>query len=525
MKNVRSISYLGLLFISVSSIMGSGWLFSSFYASQNAGPASLLSWIIGGILVIIIAFTFAEVFSFLPVSGGSVRIPQITHGNVIGISCSLSFWFIYVVLIVIEVQAVVQYLCFYIPGLMKVDGGLSVRGYILSVILLFLICVVNSVSMKWVTKLNFVMTFIKILIPVFVGMFVLVLYFSLDNLLHPVKSSFAPFGIHGIFAAISTGGIVFSYVGFKSACEVGGEAKNPHIAIPFAVIGSIFVCMGIFIILQSGFLVSLQESDIRNGWANLTLLNNNSPFASLLASHGIKWLIPILYIGAIIAPLASGLIYCTCASRSLLGIAMNGYAPKILVKTNKNHIPYMTIWINFIIALIIFSFSKGWHEIADLLTYLFALTFVFGPICLITLRKQLPERKRFVKLPFVHAWTQVSLYLCTLFIYWVGWSVNSITLYFLLMCMIISFVVQIITNESKAEMKAQWKASLWFWVYSFSIFGCSFAGSYGGGHKILSEHVILIIFAILNVLTIYLAIKFKRTPEQVQNETDYIKIT
>lgn len=522
MKLDRSISSLGLLFISISSIMGSGWLFSSFYVTETAGPASLLSWIIGGILVLIVAFTFAEVFSFIPVSGGSVRIPQITHGNVIGIFCSLAFWFLYIVLTVIEVQAVVQYLCFYFPDLMTAKGSLSVTGYILSTVLLFLICLLNSASMKWVAKCNLIMTFIKILIPVFIGAFLVVLYFSIERLFHPLGSSFAPFGFHGIFAAISSGGIVFSYIGFKSACEVGGEAKNPTFAIPFAVIGSIVVCMAIFLVLQSGFLISLQPSDVKNGWANLTLMNNNSPFASLLAEHGIKWLIPVLYIGAVISPLASGLIYCTCASRSLLGIAMNGYAPKILVRTNKNHVPYLTLWVNFLIALVIFNFSKGWHQIADLLTYLFALTFVFGPICLITLRKQLPDTKRVVKLPIVWVWTYISLYLCSLFIYWVGWEINSVTVYFLLFCMIVSFGVQLFTNVSKKQIKEEWKASLWLWVFAFGSFGCSFAGGFGGGHKIVDEWVVMVSFAVVNAITLYLAMKFKRTPEQVKSETDYI---
>jgi len=91
MKLTRSVSTLGLLFISITSIMGSGWLFSSFYASELAGPASIISWIIGGIFMLIVAFTFAEVFSMIPVSGASVRIPQISHGNVIGVFCSIAF--------------------------------------------------------------------------------------------------------------------------------------------------------------------------------------------------------------------------------------------------------------------------------------------------------------------------------------------------------------------------------------------------------------------------------------------------
>ncbi len=50
------ISTIGLLFASISAILGSGWLFSAYYTSTYAGPASILSWVIGGILVMIIAF-------------------------------------------------------------------------------------------------------------------------------------------------------------------------------------------------------------------------------------------------------------------------------------------------------------------------------------------------------------------------------------------------------------------------------------------------------------------------------------
>lgn len=519
MKLTRSVSTLGLLFISITSIMGSGWLFSSFYASELAGPASMISWIIGGIFMLIVAFTFAEVFSMIPVSGASVRIPQISHGNVIGVFCSIAFWFTYVVLIVIEVQAVCQYLCFYFPSLMS-SSGLSWSGYLLAICLLFVLCIVNTVSMKWIARCNTIMTFIKIVIPIFVGVFLLILLFSVESLVHPIRSSFEPFGIHGIFAAISTGGIVFSYNGFKFSCEVGGEAKNPGFAIPFAVIGSILICMVIFLILQSSFLVSLSPADLKQGWAALTLVNNNSPFASLLIEHNIGWMMPILYIGAIISPLAAGLIYCTCASRSLYAIAINGYAPKVLTKMNKVHIPFFTVWINFVIALIIFNFFSGWHEIADLLTYLFAITFVFGPICLVTFRKQMPNIKRYVRLPFATVWSFIALYLCSLFIYWVGWSINSMTLYFLIFCIVIAFIVQRITHVSKKEAIEDWKSSIWLWVYAFVVYFCSYAGSYGG-HKILNGWIIQIIFLVVCFVAIVLARKFSRTPEQIVYDIEH----
>ena len=519
MKLEKSISPLGLLFISVSSIMGSGWLFSAFYATQNAGPASIVSWLVGGVFMLIVAFTFAEVFSTLPVSGASVRIPQISHGNVVGIFCSLAFWFTYVVLIVIEVQAVIQYLSFYFPNLVTESGGLSLVGYSVSMVLLFLLCWINTASMKWVTRCNSLLTVLKIVIPIFIGIYLLIAFFSVKNLFHPLDSVFAPMGIHGIFAAISTGGIVFSYNGFKFSCEVGGETKNPGFAIPFAVIGSILLCMVIFLILQSSFIVSLSPKDIHEGWGSLTLMNNNSPFASILAENGIHWIIPILYVGAVISPLAAGLIYCTCASRSLMGIALNGYAPKFLTKMNKNNVPHIPVWINFVLALIVFNFFRGWHQIADLLTYLFALTFVFGPICLLAFRKQLPDRKRHIRLPFVKIWTFVSLYLCTLFIYWVGWFIISKTGWFLLFCIIMALVMQIATKESLAEMKMHWKCSSWLWVFAATAFIASYAGSYGGGHALLDDSWIMLFLAVSDLLVIWLAMKYRMPDAAVLAET------
>ncbi|MBX9840007.1 MAG: amino acid permease, partial [Silvanigrellaceae bacterium] len=70
MQLKRNISKTSLLFLSIGSIVGSGWLFGSFYTAQTAGPAAILSWILGGICVGIIALTFAELSTMLPLSGG-----------------------------------------------------------------------------------------------------------------------------------------------------------------------------------------------------------------------------------------------------------------------------------------------------------------------------------------------------------------------------------------------------------------------------------------------------------------------
>jgi amino acid transporter len=43
----RHIGTWGLLLTGVTGIIGSGWLFASLYAAQIAGPAAIISWLIG----------------------------------------------------------------------------------------------------------------------------------------------------------------------------------------------------------------------------------------------------------------------------------------------------------------------------------------------------------------------------------------------------------------------------------------------------------------------------------------------
>src|ERR687889_1839069 len=80
----RDVSLLGLMFVSLGSIIGSGWLFGALYASQIAGPAAILSWVAGGLLILLLALVHAELGSMHPVAGGSARYPHFSFGSTLG---------------------------------------------------------------------------------------------------------------------------------------------------------------------------------------------------------------------------------------------------------------------------------------------------------------------------------------------------------------------------------------------------------------------------------------------------------
>jgi hypothetical protein len=64
----REIGTVGLLFTAVGSIIGSGWLLGALSAAQIVGPASIIAWAIGGVMVILIGLCYAELGTMFPVA-------------------------------------------------------------------------------------------------------------------------------------------------------------------------------------------------------------------------------------------------------------------------------------------------------------------------------------------------------------------------------------------------------------------------------------------------------------------------
>jgi amino acid transporter len=258
----RTLTTSALLFASISAIIGSGWLFSSYYAARLAGSAALLAWIIGGIAIICVAFVFAEICALIPIAGASTRIPQFTHGTIISFLFSWIIWLSYAAFPPIETQAVIQYANFYFPGLTFPTGGLTKIGYISATVLMLFISAINVYALRWLIRCNNFLTILKMIIPIFVSLVLIALFFNLHKVIHTNNSPFMPFGLHGVFYALASGGIIFAFNGFKQVAEMGGETKNPKKSLPLAIIGSIVICLIIYALLQTAFLSALESSNL-----------------------------------------------------------------------------------------------------------------------------------------------------------------------------------------------------------------------------------------------------------------------
>src|SRR5690606_40951746 len=69
---------------------------------------------------------------------------------------------------------------------------------------------------------------------------------------------------------------VFAFNGFQSPVNLAGEAKNPSRSIPIAVVGSILMAGGIYILLQVAFIGAVSPEQAAKGWGDRKSTRLNS---------------------------------------------------------------------------------------------------------------------------------------------------------------------------------------------------------------------------------------------------------
>lgn len=424
----RDVGRLSLLFTGVGAIIGSGWLFGALYAAQIAGPASILSWAIGGVLVMIIGVVYAELAVMFPVSGGIIRFPHYSFGSFASFSSGWTSWLAAAAVTPIEVLATTQYADPYIPWLMDTQDGLYVLtppGLAVAVVLMAVYSVVNVLGVRLLARLNNVLVWWKLAVIALVIVAFFALAFNPENLTS--MGGFAPQGIGAVFAAIPAAGVAFAYLGFRNGIEFAGETDNPQRNVPFAIIGSIVITAVIYILLQVAFLTALPADAIAGGWAALTFGDGEvaGPLAGLSLVLGAVWLAVLLRVDAVVSPADTGLIYAGVTTRLSYANARNGNAPQALTKLNSRGIPYVSILLMFVVGCLFFLPFPGWQQFIGFITSAFAISFGAGPLVVGALRRQLPDQDRPFRVPGGDLLPYLAFLASGLLVFWAGWAINE----------------------------------------------------------------------------------------------------
>ena len=516
----RDVSTVGLLFVCLGSVIGSGWLFGALYAAQIAGPASIISWVLGAIVMLILALVHAEVGSMYPVAGGSARYPHFAFGNLAGFATGWIVWVGAVTVAPIEVLAALQYLTHYFPWLTDTAEGVTLLtpvGIVISIILMALFTVINLLGVAALAKSNNVIMIWKIAIPFLAVAVIMLLSFHTTNFTSSAHGGFMPFGIQGVLSAIATGGIIFSYQGFEQAIQFGGETRNPGRNVPLAVIGSMLVGLVLYIMLQVAFLGALEPSNIKNGWDEITFPGLAGPFAGLATAVGATWLATLLYIDAAVSPGGTGLLYSASSARLSFALARNHYIPRQFGYLSERGVPTVSIIFGFLIGCLMFLPFPGWQVLVGFIVSAAVMGYAMVPLAFGALRRQEPDHPRPFKLPAGEILAPVAFIVANLIIYWTGWEI----LWKLIVAIALGFVllgIGHIVNPSELTPSFDWRSSSWLWPYFGGMVIVSYIGAsdFGGRGWIPFGWDILVVTA-FSIAIYYYAISVRLTPEEVRS--------
>lgn len=499
----RSIGPFGLLFAAVGGIIGSGWLFGPLYASQMAGPAAIFSWIIGGLLMMVIALTFAELSTMFPVAGGFARFTHFSHGPLVSFTMSWCGWISSLVVAPIETMALLQYASNYFPFLTEKIGGvteLTALGIGVAALLMLIMCCINLVGIHLLAKTNTFIVLLKLAVPIFT---LLVLFSTRFEVANFTDEGFMPMGIKGVLSALPAAGVIFSFIGYNPAIQLAGEAKNPQKILPRAILGSLAVCIVLYVLIQSAFIGAIPEGGIASGWDKVSFAGENGPFVGIAASLGLGFLVIILYLDAILSPFGTALIYTSASSRLNFAMSQNGYLPEIMQKLNKKGVPYVALIVNYLLGLILFVPFPGWQSMVTFLVSAFIFSYAVGPIALISLREKLPEEKRPFKLPMAYLIAFCAFFICNLLAFWTGWT----TIWRILLAIFIGYVFLFFYSKTHhgKQMEFTWKSSWWLFPHFIGMGCISLLGTFKGGLGIIPFGLDFLVIAIFSFIIFYFA--------------------
>src|SRR5215510_5882739 len=144
----RDVGFYGLMFVSLGSIIGSGWLLGALNAAEVAGPASILSWMLAAAMLTLLALVYAELGAAYPVAGAGARFPYYSHGPIAGFTAGWASWLQAVFIAPIEVLAAITYVnsVGWVHdnfNMINADALLNSNGLVVAVILMAVYTAIN----------------------------------------------------------------------------------------------------------------------------------------------------------------------------------------------------------------------------------------------------------------------------------------------------------------------------------------------------------------------------------------------
>lgn len=331
----RELTFFDAVSLVIGTIVGADIYIVAAYGAGSLGPASILSWIIGGLMAMVLALVFSEASAIMPRTGGPYSYAREALGEFAGFITGWSLWVSSWIAIAVFPVAFVYYISQFI--------GLSPTAEaLIKVIFILSLTAINISGVGRAGKVNDVLTVLKIA-PLILLVVTGILRFIWDP--SGLLSGYTPFAPMGLGALGSVTVLVFwAYVGFELVTVPAGEVKNPGRIIPLAIIiGMVFVM--VFYLLTNFVILGLVP------WGVLASSPAPLTLAGYSALGGAGAL--ILTLGALISIAGSEEAGMLTTARLLHVMSLDGFLPGWLSRIHPRfRTPHLSILVQNLTALV-----------------------------------------------------------------------------------------------------------------------------------------------------------------------------
>jgi GABA permease len=326
----KSLRQRHVTMIAIGGIIGAGLFVGSSAAIAAVGPAIIVSYLLAGLVILLVMRMLSEMASAYPHIGSFTEYPRLALGHWGGFITGWLYWYFWVVVVAIEAIAGAQLLNLWLPfPVWQLGLGLMV-----------LLTIVNLMSTRSYGEFEFWFASIKVAaIIAFIaiaGAWVFGLgtrpAVGFGNLV--AHRGFSPFGAVSVLAGVTT--VIFALCGAEIATIAAAESNESARTISRLTI-TIILRIVLFYVLSILLIVAIVPwTDVRPGI---------SPFATALDRIGIPGaatIMNLIVLTAVLSCLNSG-VYVT--SRVLFSLAAHGDAPQSMVKLSSRRVPARAILI------------------------------------------------------------------------------------------------------------------------------------------------------------------------------------
>jgi amino acid transporter, AAT family len=347
----RGLSQRQLTMMAIGGAIGVGLFLGSSVTINLAGPAVIISYVLGAAIALIMSYTLAEMAVVHPVAGAFGVYAETYLSQWAGFSVRATYGAAQIIAIGAEVTAAGIYISFWFPNVPQWIWVVCVSASLVAL---------NAMKVKRLGEFEYWFAMIKVAaILAFIVVGVCLIFgdgsrgaTAWANLTR--HGGFLPMGWKGVWLSLTI--TLTSYMGVEIIAVTAGEAEHPEVTIPRAMRGIVWRLI-LFYVAAIAIMVAMVPWNKASSSSTLS----GSPFVTAFVAAHVPFAAAIMNFVVLTAALSSVNTNLYLATRMLFSLGRGRYAPEWMGKVSRNGVPHLALLVStagIIAAILLAVFAR-----------------------------------------------------------------------------------------------------------------------------------------------------------------------